>query len=300
MRKHVKNNVSWIGRIDWKLQEFHGADYSINHGSSQNAYFIEEEKVVLMDTVWKPHSCEFVENLKEEIDLNKIDYIVCQHGEVDHSGSLVQLMKEIPDTPIYCTANCVKSLLGQYHHPEWNFNVVKTGDTLDLGNGKQLIFVEMKMIHWPDSFATFMTGDNILFSMYAFGQHYAVEELFNDKANQCDLWAEAMKYYANIVNLFSPMVKRKLDEILKLNLNIEMIAPSHGAIWRESPGQIVEEYYKWCQAYQENQITIAYDTMWNGTRTLAFSEYFTPFRQQNSFFISRSRYGLQIHQIRAF
>ena len=269
MKRQVKNNVYWIGKIDWELEEFHGSDYSINHGSSQNAYLILEDKKVLVDTVWRPHSNEFIENLEKEIDLKEIDYIVINHGEVDHSGSLVELMKKIPDTPIYCTANAVKSLVGQYHNPNWNFNVVKTGDTLPISDTKSLVFVEMKMLHWPDSMATYMTGDNILFSMDAFGQHFAVAELFNDKADQCLLMEEAQKYYANILAPFSPLVKKKLEEIGKLNLPIDIIAPSHGAIWRDNPLQIVEKYAQWCDNYKEDQITIAYDTMWEGTMKLA-------------------------------
>ena len=271
MRKLIKNNVSWIGKIDWELDSFHGSDYSINHGSSQNAYLIQEEKTVLIDTVWKPHSTDFIDNLKKEIDLNSIDFIVANHGEVDHSGSLPALMEIIPNTPIYCTANGVKSLVGQYHHPEWNFNVVKTGDSVDIGNGKQLVFVEMRMLHWPDSMATYMTGDNILFSNDAFGQHFAVEELFNDRADQCLLWEEAMKYYANILNPFSPLVKKKIEEVLALKLPIDIIAPSHGVIWRDNPTQIVEKYYEWSQNYQEDQVTVVYDTMWEGTEKLAHS-----------------------------
>ena len=269
MKKQIKNNVYWVGKIDWELESFHGADYSINHGSSQNAYLIQEEKTVLIDTVWRPHSTEFVDNLEKEVDLGSIDFIVANHGEVDHSGSLPALLEKIPDIPIYCTANAVKSLTGQYHHPEWNFKVVKTGDSVDIGNGKKLVFVEMKMLHWPDSMATYLTGDNILFSNDAFGQHYAVEELFNDKADQCLLWAEAVKYYANILNPFSFLVKKKVEEIQALNLPIDIIAPSHGSIWRDNPLQIVEKYYEWSQEYQEDQITIAYDTMWDGTMQLA-------------------------------
>lgn len=269
MKRNIKNNVYWVGKIDWELETFHGDDYSVSNGSSQNAYLIKEEKTVLIDTVWTPHAAEFVDNLASEIDLESIDYIIANHGEVDHSGALPALMARIPNTPIYCTANAVKSLVGQFHHPEWNFKVVKTGDTLDIGNGKQLVFVEMPMLHWPDSMATYMTGDNILFSNDAFGQHFAVEELFNDKADPCLLWAEAMKYYANILNPFSPLVKKKIDEILALNLTIDIIAPSHGAIWREDPLQIVHKYYEWSQAYQTDQITIAYDTMWEGTTKIA-------------------------------
>jgi len=269
MKKQVKGNVYWIGKMDWELETFHGADYTINHGSSQNAYLILEEKTILVDTVWKPHSTEFIENLEREIDLHTIDFIIANHGEIDHSGSLPALMAKIPNTPIYCTANAIKSLVGQYHHPEWNFHVVKTGDSVDIGNGKKLVFVEMRMLHWPDSMATYMTGDNILFSNDAFGQHYAVEELFNDKADSCLLWGEALKYYANILNPFSPLVKKKIEEIQSLSLPIEIIAPSHGSIWRDNPLQIVEKYYAWSQDYQEDQITIAYDTMWDSTMLLA-------------------------------
>lgn len=269
MRKHVKGNVSWVGYLDWELDRFHGDDYSIINGSSQNAYLIEEEKTVLVDTVWTPHRFDFVDNLSKEVDLEKIDFIVANHGECDHSGSLTALMEKIPDTPIYCTANAVKSIEGQYGKRGWNFHVVKTGDSVEIGNGKKLIFVEMRMLHWPDSMATFMTGDNILFSNDAFGQHYAVEELFNDKANQCLLNKEAMKYFANILNPFAPILKKKLEEIASFNLPIEMIAPSHGAIWREDPLQIVNKYAEWAQAYQEDQVVVAYDTMWEGTAKIA-------------------------------
>ncbi|MBQ6239745.1 MAG: MBL fold metallo-hydrolase [Firmicutes bacterium] len=269
MKKHVKNNVSWVGYIDWELQWFHGNDYSIMNGSSQNAYLIQEEKTVLIDTVWAPHRFEFVENLKKEIDLSKIDYIIANHGETDHSGALTALLDEIPGTPVYCTANAVKSLEGQYGKRGWNFHVIKPGETLDIGNGKQLVFIPMTMIHWPDSMATYMTGDNILFSNDAFGQHFAVEELFNDKANQSLLMKEALKYYVNIVNPFSPMVARKLKEIEGMNLPIDIIAPSHGVIWRDHPEQIVQKYAEWSQPYQENQVTIAYETMWEGTAKIA-------------------------------
>ena len=269
MRKHVKGNVSWVGYIDWELESFHGDDYSIFNGSSQNAYLIEEEKTVLIDTVWTPHREDFVENLKKEIDLKKIDFIVANHGECDHSGSLTALMEEIPGTPIYCTANAVKSLEGQYGKRGWDLHVVKTGDRIDIGGGKELIFIEMRMLHWPDSMATFMTGDNILFSNDAFGQHFAVGELFNDMADRCTLYKEAEKYFANILNPFAQVLAKKLEEIKGLGLNIEMIAPSHGAIWRDDPMQIVDQYAVWADAYQEDQVTIAYDTMWEGTAKIA-------------------------------
>ena len=269
MKNIIKSNVSWVGYIDWELQQFHGDEYSIINGSSQNAYLIEEEKTVLIDTIWVPHRFEFIENLKIEIDLSKLDYVVANHGEPDHSGALSELIKERPDLPIYCTANAVKSLEGQFGKLGWNFKIVKTGDTLDVGNGKKLVFVEMRMLHWPDSMATYLTGDNILFSNDAFGQHFAVEELFNDKADQCLLMKEAMKYYANILNPFSPFVSKKIEEILEMNIPIDIIAPSHGAIWRDNPLQIVKKYTQWAKEYQEDQITIIYDTMWEGTTKIA-------------------------------
>ena len=268
VKKLIKNNVYWVGKTDWELRKFHGNEYSTHKGSTYNSYLIKEEKTVLIDTVWAPFKEEFVHNLANEIDLKSIDYIIANHGEVDHSGALTELMKHIPDTPIYCTANAVKSLKGQYHK-DWNFNIVKTGDKIDIGNKKELIFVEMSMLHWPDSMATFLTGDNILFSNDAFGQHLATESLFNDKVDECELFAESIKYYANILTPFSAVLRRKLDEITAFNLQIDIIATSHGVIWRDNPMQIVEQYAKWANDYKENQITVIYDTMWNGTKTLA-------------------------------
>jgi anaerobic nitric oxide reductase flavorubredoxin len=269
MKKPVKDSVYFVGKTDWELTKFHGDDFSVESGSSQNSYLIEEEKTVLIDTVWAPHAKEFVDNLEKEIDINKIDYIIANHGEVDHSGALPVLMEKIPHTPIYCTANAVKSIVGQYHHPEWDFHVVHTGDRLSIGNGKELVFIEMAMLHWPDSMATFMTGSNILFSMDAFGQHFAIQELFNDRADQDTLWAEAIKYYANIMSPFSQICHKKMAELTALNLPIEMIAPSHGAIWRTNPQQIIDKYTAWSNDYQEDQICVVYDTMWQGTEKLA-------------------------------
>lgn len=268
MKKIIKNNVYWVGKVDWELRRFHGEELSTDRGSTYNSYLIKEEKNVLIDTVWLPFADEFVSNLSKEIDLQKIDYIVINHGEVDHSGALIALMKHIPNTPIYCSASAVKSLKGQYHE-DWNFNIVKTGDKLDIGNGKELIFIEMSMLHWPDSMATYLTGDNILFSNDAFGQHYASDRLFNDLVDQCDLYYEAMKYFANIINPFSHILAKKLSEIKSLDLEIDIIATSHGMLWRDNPMQIVEKYIAWADNYQENQITIIYDTMWNGTKKLA-------------------------------
>jgi flavorubredoxin len=267
MSYKIKEDITWVGKIDWELRRFHGEELSTHRGSSYNAYLVQDEKTVLIDTVWAPFAKEFVANLKKQIDLSKIDYIVCNHGEVDHSGALPELLREIPGTPIYCTTNAVKSLKGQYHQ-DWNFQIVKTGDKLNLGK-RELVFVEMAMLHWPDSMACYLTGDNILFSNDAFGQHFASEMLYNDLVDQAEIYQEAIKYYANILTPFSRLVDNKLKEIAGFNLPIAMICPSHGIIWRDNPLQIVETYAKWANNYQENQVTVIYDTMWNGTRRMA-------------------------------
>jgi flavorubredoxin len=263
----ISDTVSWVGKIDWELNKFHGDEYSTHKGSSYNSYLIRDEKTVLIDTVWAPFSKEFVANLKKEIELKEIDYIIANHSEIDHSGALTELMEEIPDTPIYCTKNGVKIIKG-HHHKDWNFVEVKTGDTLDIGKNK-LAFVEARMLHWPDSMMTYMAGENILFSNDAFGQHYASELMYNDKVDNDELYDEAIKYYANILTPFSKFVVSKIEEVVALNIPIEMICPSHGIIWRDNPLQIITKYMEWAKSYQENQITIVYDTMWNGTRKMA-------------------------------
>ena len=268
MKINIKNNIDWVGKIDWELRQFHGNEYSTHYGSTYNSYLIREEKNILVDTVWLPYAKEFVANLSKEIELKKIDLIIANHAEIDHSGALPEVMRHIPETPIYCTTNGIKSLRGHYHQ-DWNFVPVKTGDSIKIGNNKELVFVEMKMLHWPDSMACYLTDDNVLFSNDAFGQHYASEDMFNDLVDQNELFNECIKYYANILTPFSSLVEKKIKEVLSLELPIEIIATSHGVIWRDKPTQIVEKYLEWSAAYQENMVTIIYDTMWGGTRRMA-------------------------------
>jgi flavorubredoxin len=268
MKRHVKGNVYWVGKIDWELKKFHGSEYSTHKGSSYNSYLIREKKTVLIDTVWMPFAKEFVDNLEAEVGLANIDCIVQNHAEVDHSGALPELMRRRPDLPIYCTANGVKSLKGHYHQ-DWDFHIVKTGDSIDIGNGRSLVFVEAPMLHWPDTMFTYLAGEALLFSNDAFGHHYASELLFNDLVDQDELYDECIKYYANILTPFSPLVAKKIQEVVGLNLPLEMIAPSHGIIWRRDPLQIVQKYAEWAADYQENRVAILYDSMWDGTRKLA-------------------------------
>ena len=267
MSVKITESVTWVGKIDWALRRFHGEELSTQRGSSYNAYLVRDEKTVLIDTVWGPFAREFVDHLKKEIDLNEIDYIISNHGETDHSGALPLLMQEIPNVPIYCSANGVKSLTGQYHE-NWNFVPVKTGDVLDLGK-KKIQFIEARMLHWPDTIFSYLTEENILFSSDGFGQHYASEMFYDDLVDQGELWYETQKYYANILTPFSNMVEKKLEEILAMNLPISLICPAHGIIWRKQIPEILDAYMKWSKAYQEHQATIVYDTMWQGTQHLA-------------------------------
>ncbi|EGR4466862.1 anaerobic nitric oxide reductase flavorubredoxin, partial [Vibrio cholerae] len=212
---------------------------------------------------------QFLQNLEMEIDLKSIDFIVVNHAEEDHSGALSALMEKIPNTPIYCTEAAIDSIVGHHHHPEWNFKTVKTGDSIDIGNGKQLVFVEAPMLHWPDSMMTYLTGDAVLFSNDAFGQHYCDERLFNDEVDQNELMDQCLRYYSNILTPFSSLVTAKIKEVLSFNLPVDMIATSHGIVWRDNPAQIIEQYLEWADNYQEDRITIFYDSMSNNTRMMA-------------------------------
>ena len=268
MAKQITQKVSWVGKVDWELTHFHGDELSTHRGSSYNSYLVRDKKTALIDTVWQPYDREFVARLKQEIDLSKIDYIVMNHNEVDHSGALPELLREIPGTPIYCTKKGEAIIRGHYHE-DWNFVNVKTGDKLPLGR-HSLTFIEATMLHWPDTMFTYFDGDGgILFSNDGFGQHFATESLYNDAVCKAEVMYEAEKYYANILNPFSPMVTKKVQQILAMNLPLQLICPSHGVIWKDNPSQIIEKYQAWANAYQENQVTIAYDTMWQSTRKMA-------------------------------
>ncbi|EMG37681.1 putative flavoprotein [Desulfocurvibacter africanus PCS] len=263
----VTRNVTWVGKIDWELRKFHGEEYTTARGSSYNSYLVRGEKTVLVDTVWSPYDRAFVQDLERLVDLKRIDAVVVNHAEVDHSGALPELLSRIPDVPLYCSKNAVKSLTG-YYHKDWNFQVVRTGDKFSLGN-MDLVFIEAPMLHWPDSMFCYLTEDNILFSNDAFGQHYASEFMYDDLVDPCELFDEALKYYANILTPFSPSVRKKIDEIKSMNVPLDLICPSHGVIWRSRPMNIVEKYEEWADDYQEDQITLLYDTMWNATRVMA-------------------------------
>ena len=265
----IKDNIYWVGVKDWEIKRFHGEEYSTHRGSTYNSYLVKDKKIALVDTVWTPFHEGFVEDLEQEIGLQNISLIVINHTEQDHAGSLAYLMEKIPDTPIYCTKNGAM-MIKKHFHKDWNFNIVKTGDSVELGENK-LIFVETPMLHWPDSMVTYVAGANVLLSNDAFGQHYVSKSMYNDQVDQGELYQEAIKYYANILTPFSRLVKAKIKELVGLNLAIEMIAPSHGIIWRDNPLQIVEQYDRWAGDYQEGSAVIIFDTMWGATKKMALS-----------------------------
>ncbi len=267
MTFEIRNNIFWTGKIHWELKKFHGEELSTANGSSYNAYLIKGEKNVLIDTVYTPFAEEFIQNLKKEIDLEKLDYIVINHAEPDHSGALPLLMTYAPNAKIYASANGVKSIKG-YYHQDWDITPVKTGDKLDLG-GRELVFIDNSMIHWPDSMMCYMPSEEILFSNDAFGQHFASIKMYNSNCDKYILIDEAIKYYANIVAPFSKKVAKKIEEIKKMNINISMICPSHGIIWDEEPMQIVDLYEKWANNYAENSVAVIYDSMYGSTRKMA-------------------------------
>ncbi len=265
----IKKDIYWAGIKDWGLRVFHGHELSTHRGSTYNAYIIRDEKTVLVDTVWDPYKEEFAEKLDKHIGLKNIDMIVINHVETDHSGALEYIMEKIPDTPIYCTKNGAEAIR-RHFHKDWNINVVKTGDRVKTGK-YELVFVEMQMIHWPDSMLTYVDGANLVLSNDAFGQHYSAMFLFNDQVDNCELYQEAIKYYANILTPFSSLIKKKIEQIKSMNLTIDMIAPSHGVIWRENPLQIIDKYYEWSQDYSEDFVVIIYDTMYDATKTMAYA-----------------------------
>jgi flavorubredoxin len=263
----LKSGVYWVGYVDWNIKQFHGHEYSTHRGSTYNAYLIVDEKIALVDTVWGPHSQALIDHINEIIDIKKIDYVIANHAETDHSGGLPAVMKHIPNATVVVSEKGRESIPKHYHE-DWNFKVVKTGDSISLGENS-LVFVAAPMLHWPDSMFTYLTGKNILMPNDAFGQHFASSSRFNDEVDTTEVYQEAIKYYANILTPFSDLVIRKIDEFKKLNIPVDIIAPSHGIIWRKDPLQIVSQYYEWAQGKNDGSAVIIYDTMWKGTEKMA-------------------------------
>jgi len=262
----LKDNIYWVGAVDWHVRDFHG--YSTNRGTTYNAFLIIDEKITLIDCVKKDLKQDMISRISEIIDPAKIDYIVVNHVEMDHSGCMPDMVELIQPEKILCSKMGKLALLKHFHQEDWPYEVVKPGEDYSLGD-KTLSFLETRMLHWPDSMFTYMKEDKILFSSDAFGQHLASSERFDDEYDQAILMEELTKYYANILTLYSPLVKKLIAKVTEINLEIDMIAPDHGLIWRSNPMLAIESYAKWSRHQGQGYAMVIYDTMWKSTEIMA-------------------------------
>ncbi len=263
----VKENIFWVGAVDWDMRYFHGPIYGTHRGTTYNSYLIMDEKVTLVDTVYAPFAGEMLARIRKLIDPSRIDYIVINHVETDHSGALPELMKLAPGAKIFCTARGKEGLFKHYFG-DWDYRVVETGTTLSLGK-HTLSFIEAPMLHWPDSMFTYVKEEALLMPNDAFGQHLAGNFRFDDQVENKLVMEEASRYYANILYPLSSLVLKKLEEVNALNIPISMIAPAHGVIWRDNPGQIIEAYLRWASGEWQPRAVVVYDTMWGSTAAMA-------------------------------
>ena len=262
----LAKGIHWVGAVDWDIRDFHG--YSTYKGTTYNAFLVVDEKITLFDTVKHSHKAELLRNIRAIVDPEKIDYIVVNHVEMDHSGSLPELIDLIKPEKIFCSPMGKKALLDHFHQPDWPFEVVKSGVEVSLGK-RTVQFIETRMLHWPDSMFSFLKEDGILFSSDAFGQHFASSERFDDEADLSVVMKESAKYYANILYLFAPLIKKLLASIAEMNLDIKMIAPDHGVIWRTHQSEILTAYDKWSKNESNKKALVIYDSMWHSTEEMA-------------------------------
>ena len=259
----IKDNVFWVGAIDWNLRNFHG--YKTQIGSTYNSYLILDDKITLIDNVKDYLAEEQLSRIRDIIDPKSIDYIIQNHIEMDHSGSLPKIASLNPEAPIHISPKGAEGIPKNFGS-NFNFKVVKTGDSLNLGK-RTIHFVQTPMVHWPDNMVSYSPHDKILFSNDSFGQHIASSERFDDEFDTDILLKEAKKYYANIVLPYGKQVQKALEAVK--DLDIETIAPSHGLIWRSNIKDIIEKYKKWSQNRVDKKALIIYDTMWNSTQKIA-------------------------------
>ena len=263
----VTDKVWWVGAIDWHLREFHG--YRTSRGSTYNAFLVMDEKITLIDTVKAPFFSEMRERIASVIDPEKIDYIVSNHAEMDHSGALAMAMKEFKAEKLFCSMQGERALRAHFHDDLPEMQIVKTGDSINLGKN-DLAFVETRMLHWPDSMVTYLTGEKVLFSQDAFGMHLAGSARFADEYSKDVLYEEARKYFANILLLQAGRIIDLLDNLPGLNLDIDIVAPDHGPIWRGGDhAYILQLYRDFAEQKPEKRAVVLFDTMWHSTEAMA-------------------------------
>lgn len=268
MLVELAKGVNWVGYVDWTVREFHG--YNTKDGSTYNAYLVRDEKIALIDTVKEPHSQTLLVHIRTFCSPAEIDYIVCNHAEPDHSSALPEIMKACTKAEIVCNAKCKDALSVHYDTSKWKFKIVADGETLSLGS-RSLQFFNTPMVHWPESMATYIPEDGILFSMDAFGQHLASSERFDDELPLAVLLEAAKTYYANIVMPYGKPVLAAIAKLGKLKLNI--VAPSHGIIWRTNFSVVAKYYMDWAETKAAHKVVILFCTMWNSTRLMAKAMY---------------------------
>lgn len=265
----IKPDIYWAGVIDWSIRDFHG--YIIPNGTTYNNYLILDEQVTLVDSVKHKFSDITLDNIKSVIDPSKIKNMVINHIEPDHASGISNIMKNIPNATIYITGKGKDGLDRYVDTSAWKFKIVKTGEILNIGK-RNLMFIETPMLHWPDSMMTYVKEDKLLISQDAFGQHYASSSRFDDEFiknfSESELEDAVKEYYANILMPFGTLIKTKISEIEKLGLQIDMIAPDHGIIWREDPSKAINMYLDMANGKADMRVVIIYDTMWLSTELM--------------------------------
>ena len=261
----IADGIFGVGVADWNIRDFHG--YSTYQGTTYNAYLILDEKITLIDTVKKPFADELLANISAVVDPKKIDYVISNHTEMDHSSSLPRVMHKIgEDKPLYCSKMGQKNLSSHYSQ-KWNYQPINNGQTLSLGK-RTVTFLETRMLHWPDSMFTYVNEDKLLFSSDAFGQHYAGPEKFDDQIGD-GIFPHAKKYFANILLLYAPLVLKLVEKVTEMGLPIDTICPDHGIIWRKDPAKIINTYVEWSKQEPKRKAVVLYDTMWQSTEAMA-------------------------------
>lgn len=261
----LAKGIYQVGAVDWTTRDFHG--YRTPRGVTYNAFLIVDEKICLIDTVKVPYAKELLARVSEIVDPAKIDYVIVNHVEPDHCSALPIVMEQAVNAKVVITEQGRGEVI-KYFGRSYDFQVVKNGDSLSLGRNT-LKFIPLPMLHWPDSMATYLVEEQILFSNDAFGQHYSSNFKFDDENVLSEVFYEAQKYYANILMLFNRLVAKAVEALAPLS--IRMIAPSHGVIWRSHIAEIMECYKKWSQGQSDPVVLVVYDSMWGSTEIMARS-----------------------------